>query len=136
MAHIEDHFDPSSPLYSFAVEALQTSYTWTLGLLKFGGDTGRTYDQATFLVTVVWHVATRLMKVLIVEVTKKRHRVSMALKAANQIQIAKVTLMAILRSLDVIRNIQDQNFANHPAVANERVKFLAVNTEFQSVKDL
>ena len=60
----------------------------------------------------------------------------MALKATNQVQIAKVTLVAILRLLGVMRNVQDLNFANHLAVANEIAKFLAVNTEFQSVKDL
>ena len=60
----------------------------------------------------------------------------MALKAANQSQIGRVTLLAILISLDVMRQIQDLNFSNHPTVANELVKFLAVNQEFQSVKDL
>ena len=28
------------------------------------------------------------------------------------------------------------NYENHPTVSNELVKFLAVNTEFQSIKDL
>ena len=72
LAHIEDHLDPSSPLYSLAVEALQTSYTWTLGLLKFGDNIVWTYVRAKFSVTVAWHVATRLMKLLIMEVAKKR----------------------------------------------------------------
>ena len=35
-----------------------------------------------------------------------------------------------------MRQIQDLNFSNHLSVANELVKFLAVNQEFQSVKDL
>ena len=125
LAHIEDHLDPGSPLYFVAVEALQTSYTWTLGLLKFGDDTFRIYVRAKL--TMAWHVATRLMKVLILEVAKKRHRVSIALKAVNQAQIGRVTLLAILRSLDVMRQIQDLNFSNHPSVANKLVKFLAVN---------
>ena len=60
----------------------------------------------------------------------------MALKAADQQQIAKVTLLATLRSLDIMREIQNVGFMNHPSIANELVKFLAVNTKFQSVKDL
>ena len=60
----------------------------------------------------------------------------MSLKAANQKQIAQVTMLASLRSLDIMRNIQRLNFEDYPAVANELVKFLAVNTEFESIKDL
>ena len=86
--------------------------------------------------SMAWHVATRLMKVLILEVAKKQDRVSMALKTANQAQIGRVTLLAILRFLDVMKQIQYLDFSNHPSVANELVKFLAVNQEFQSVKDL
>ena len=35
-----------------------------------------------------------------------------------------------------MREIQRLNFENHPAVANELVKFLAINTEFDSIKNL
>ena len=35
-----------------------------------------------------------------------------------------------------MRDIQRLNFENHPAVSNELVKFLAVNTEFDSIKTL
>ena len=35
-----------------------------------------------------------------------------------------------------MQEIQRLNFEDHPAVANELVKFLAVNTDFQSIKDL
>ena len=35
-----------------------------------------------------------------------------------------------------MRKVHDLNYTNHPAVANKLVKFPAVNTEFQSVKDL
>lgn len=76
------------------------------------------------------------MRVLILEIAEPRHGVALSLKAANQNQIAKVTLLASLRSLDIMREIQRLNFENHPAVANELVKFLAVNTEFDSIKNL
>lgn len=134
--HINDHLVPGTQLYSLAVEALQTSYSWSTGLIKFCDDIYRTYVKAKFGSTIAFHVATRLTKVLIVEVFKPRQRVAMALKACNQIQIAQVSLLAIVRSLDVMRKVQDLNYTNHPAVANELVKFLAVNTEFQSIKDL
>ena len=76
------------------------------------------------------------MRVLILEIAEPRHGVALSLKAANQTQISKVTLLASLRSLDLMREIQRFNFENHPSVSNELVKFLAVNTEFNSIRTL
>ena len=76
------------------------------------------------------------MQVIALEVFKPRRSVAIALKAADQHQIAKVTLLALLRLLDIMREIQNIGFLNHPSIANELIKFLAVNTEFQLVKDL
>ena len=92
--------------------------------------------KAKFGSTIAFHVATRLTKVLITEAFKPRQQVAMALKACNQSQISQVSLLVIVRSLDEMRKIQELSFTNHPAVANELVKFLAINTKFQSVKDL
>ena len=129
--HINGHRVPGSPLHSLAVEALQTSHSWALDLLKFCNDTYRIYVKAKFGSTIAFHVATRLTKVLITEVFKPRQWVAMALKARNQSQIAQVSLLVIVCLLDEMRKIQELSFTNHPAVTNEVVKFLAVNTEFQ-----
>ena len=45
-------------------------------------------------------------------------------------------MLALLKSLDVMREIQRLNYENHPTVSKKPVKFLAVNMEFQSIKDL
>ena len=134
--NIRDILKDDSGLYILSVEALQTSYTWALGLIRFGDDIYAIYTRAKFGSAVAWHVATRLMTVLMLEIAEPRHGVAMSLKAANQKQIAQVTMLASLRSLDIMRNIQRLNFEDYPAVANELVKFLAVNTEFESIKDL
>ena len=118
------------------MEALKTSYTWALALIRFGDDVYAIYIRAKFGSAVAWHVATRLMTVLILKIAEPCHGVAMSLKAANQKQIAQVTMLASLWSLDIMRNIQRLNFEDYPAVANELVKFLAVNTEFESIKDL
>ena len=76
------------------------------------------------------------MRVLLLEVSEPRHGVAFSLKAANQVQISKVTLLASLRSLNIMREIQRLNFENHPSVSNELVKCMAVNTEFDSIKTL
>ena len=134
--NIRDNLATSTPLYVLAIEALQTSYTWSVGIIKFGDLIYKIYTRAKFGSTVAWHVTTRLMRVLILEIAEPRHGVALSLKAANQFQISKVTLLASLRSLDIMREIQRVNFENHPSVANELVKFLAVNTEFDSLKTL
>ena len=134
--NIRDNLKSGSSLYTLAIEALHTSYTWSVSILKFGDDIYKIYTRAKFGSAVAWHVTTRLMRVLILEIAEPRHGVALSLKAANQNKIAKVTLLASLRSLDIMREIQRLNFENHPAVANELVKFLAVNTEFDSIKNL
>ena len=45
-------------------------------------------------------------------------------------------MLALLKSLDLMREIQRLNYENHPTVSNKLVKFLSVNTGFQSIKDL
>ena len=128
--------DPDSPLARLAFEALQTSYTWSIALIKFCDDIYKIYTRAKFGAPVAWHMSTRLTRVLILKIAEPRHSVAMILKAANNAQIGRVTLLASLKSLDEMRATQKLNFENHPAVSNELAKFLAVNTEFQSIKYL
>ena len=105
--HINDNLESGWPLYSLAVEALQTSYSWSTGLIKFCDNIYRIYVKAKFGSTIAFHVATRLTKVLIVEVFKPWQRVAMALKSCNQLQIAQVSLLAIVRYLDEMRKFRN-----------------------------
>ena len=95
-----------TPLYTLAIEALQTSYTWSVSILIFGDNIYKIYIRAKFGSAVAWHVTTRLMRVLILEIAEPRHGVALSLKAENQTQISKVTLLASLQSLDLMREIQ------------------------------
>ena len=135
-SNIQDSLDIDSPLARLAVQALQTSYTWTIALIKFCDDIYKIYTRAKFGTPVAWHMATRLTRVLILKIAKPRHGVAMMLKAANNAPMGRVTLLASLKYLDEMKEIQKLNFENHPAVSNKLVKFLSVNTEFQSIKDL
>ena len=107
-----------------------------MGLIRFGNKIYTIFIEVKFGTSVAWHVATRLMKILIFEISEPHHGVSMTLKAVDQLQISQVTLLDTLRSLDIMREIQRLNVENHSSVANKLVKFLAVNTEFQSIMDL
>ena len=134
--NIQENLNSTSPLACVLLEALQTSYTWAVALFEFCDKIYKIYTQAKFGTSVAWHMATRLTRVLIIKIAEPRHRVAMTLKAANNAQIGRVTLLASLKSLDMMQEIQKLNFENHPEVSTELVKFLAVNTEFQSIQNL
>ena len=68
--NIRDNLKSSSPLYLLSIEALQTSYTWAVALIKFGDDIYKIYTRAKFGTAVAWHVSTRLMRVLILEISE------------------------------------------------------------------
>ena len=103
--NIQENLDFDSPLARLSTEALQTSYTWSMGLIKFCDDIYKIYVRAKFGTSVAWHMATRLTRVLILKVAEPRHGVAMLLKASNNAQIARVTLLASLKSLDVMKEI-------------------------------
>ena len=123
-------------MYTLVTTSLNVTYTWTAGVIKMSDYLFRIYVRAKFGNSVAFHVATWLMRILFLEAAKPRHQVCLSLRAADNQQTAKVILLATLRSLDVMQEIQRLNFINHPSVSNKLVKFLAVNTEFQSVINL
>ena len=49
---------------------------------------------------------------------------------------ARVVFYNTLRSLDVMSEISSVNFADHPAVSTELVKFLSLNTAIEAVDQL
>ena len=51
-------------------------------------------------------------------------------------QMSRVMLYSTLQCLDVMMEIRKLGFKNDPAVSSELVKFLSLNQEFQSIKDL
>ena len=116
--NIAKNLDFNSPLARLATEALQASYTWALGLIKFCDDIYKLYIRAKFGTLVAWHMATRLTRVLIMKVAKPRHGVAMLLQASNNSQIGRVTLLASLKSLDVMKSIQRLQYENHSSVSN------------------
>ena len=117
--NIAKNLDFNSPLACPAsTEALQASYTWAVGLIKFCDGIYKIYIRAKFGTLVAWHMATRLTRVLIMKVAKPRHGVAMLLQASNHSQIGRVTLLASLKSLDVMKAIQRLQYENHSSVSN------------------
>ena len=65
-----------------------------------------------------------------------RNGILKKLKTSNPRQMGQVIFWSSLRSLGLAVGIKRNGFKNDPRVAGELVKFLAVNTGFESIKNL
>lgn len=133
---IDRRLDPTSDYYNVAKLSLAESVLFVDGLINYIDEVYREYVQARFGPKKAWHIATRLAKALILQVAKPRDGVYKLFKNKNLSQISAEMFYATLRSLDEMAEIRRFNFKNTPVVSSELVKFLATNTDFESVKKL
>jgi hypothetical protein len=54
----------------------------------------------------------------------------------DQAQICQQMFWSVLKSHDVMASHKRLNFKNHPSIATELVKFLAINTSFKAIEKL
>ena len=83
-----------------------------------------------------WHVTTKLAVALILEVGKSREGALNSFEAGDAKSMAKVIFYAVLKSLDVMGDIQAVDYRDSPVVSTELVKFLSLNTAVDSVDRL
>jgi hypothetical protein len=133
---ITEEFDSDSKMYNIARLALTESVAWVSGFLGFIDDYYEELTQGKFGTKKGWHVTTRLAKRLIEEVAVPRSAVLKSIKAGNPQHIARTLFWASLQSMDICAGIKGNNFKNDPLVSSELVKFLAVNTGFESIDKL
>ena len=96
------------------------------------------YSEGKFGAKKAWHVTTKLVTALILEVSKPRESTFNKLQTyTNNVTFnACVVFYNTLKSLDVMAKISALNFSNHPAVSTELVKFLSLNTSVEVVNKL
>jgi len=82
-----------------------------------------------------WHIATHLAKRLVREMAQPLNCLQNTFKLEN-LTSAKVISYSTLKSLNVMYAIKDKHFLDVPSVLTELIKFLALNTELDAVKDL
>jgi hypothetical protein len=133
---IGEELDPESKMYSIAILSLAESVAWVSGFLSFIQDYYEDLTMGKFGSRKGWHVTTRLAKRLIEEVHVPRSSVIKSIKTGNAPHIAKHLFWASLKSMDICARIKNNNFKNDPLVSSELVKFLAVNTGFESLEKL
>ena len=73
---------------------------------------------------------------LISKVYVPRHGILEELKAGDPREIGRSIFYSTLKSLDLMGSIRRVGFANDSVIASELVKFLALNTEFDTIKNL
>jgi hypothetical protein len=65
-----------------------------------------------------------------------RYGVQGAFQVGNSTQICQQIFWSVLKSHDIMASYKRLNFKNHPSIATELVKFLAINTSFEAIDKL
>jgi hypothetical protein len=106
-----------------AHSALTELAAWIIGSIQFIDEYYRELSKAKFGPTKAWHVTT----------WSEHH--AMVFKALFRSEI-KPRFVNKLKSHDVMASYKWLDFKNHPSIATELVKFLAINTSFEAINRL
>jgi hypothetical protein len=126
----------SSKAHSLTHSALTESVAWITGFIQFIDDYYRELSKAKLGASKAWHVTTRLAKRVLDELGTPHHGVQNSFRAGDSSQIYQQIFWAVLKSHDVMISFKSLSFKNHPLIATKLVKFLAVNTSFESIDQL
>jgi hypothetical protein len=116
-----------------AQSALAELVAWITGFIQFVDEYYRDLTRAKFGLAKAWHVTTRLAKVILDEVGTPRYRVQDTFEVGSLTQICQQIFWVVLKRHDVMASYKRLNFKNHPSIATELVKFLAINTSFEAI---
>jgi hypothetical protein len=122
--------------YAISRLALTESMGWIEGFITFMDTYYRELTKAKFGSAKAWHVTTRLAKRVLDEVGTTRQSAQGGFEAGNAVKICQNIVWAVLKAHDVMAEYKRLSFKNHPSVATELVKFLAINTSFESIEKL
>ena len=124
------------PGYSISRLALTESMGWIEGFITFIDTYYRELSKAKFGAAKAWHVTTRLGKRILDEVGTTRQSAQGGFEAGNAVRICQNIVWAVMKAQDTMSEYKRLSFKNHPSVATELVKFLAINTSFDSIESL
>jgi hypothetical protein len=133
---IENTLDQESRVYTVACLALSHSVSIIEALVKFMDDFVKHLTTAKFSVKKAFHVTSRLAKRILTEMYEPRQGILKTFKAGNLEQTAASIFWATIRSLDIGLGFKRTGFENLHIVSSELVKFLLVNTGYESISSL
>ena len=135
IAVIRKKLAPSSQMYHVAVASLGFTIAWAATFFAYIDKYFKTYSVGKCGKEKAWHVTTKLATALLLEMSKPREGTfdSLELGFENKSFNARVGFYNTLRSLDAMQEITKCNLSDHPAVLQELVKFLSMNTSVEAV---
>ena len=105
-------------------------------LIKYIDDSVKELSRAKFTFKKAFHVTSRLATRIFIEICVPRQCVIKTFKAGNMSQIGGAILWSSLQSLDIAMKFKTTGFKNLEIVSSELVKFLLVNTGYESIQRL
>jgi hypothetical protein len=135
-SEIENTLDQESRVYSVACLALSDSVSIIEALIKFIDDFVKHLTTAKFSVKKAFHVTSRLTKRILTEMYEPRQGILKSFKTRNMEQTSAAIFWANLRSLDIGLGFKRTGLENLHIVSSELVKFLLVNTGYESISGL
>jgi hypothetical protein len=135
--YLEEYFSyETGQGYSISRLALTESMGWIEGFITFIDTYYRELTKAKFGSAKAWHVTTRLAKRVLDDVGTIRQSAQGGFEAGNAVKICQNIVWAVLKAHDTMSEYKRLSFKNHPSVATELVKFLAINTSFEAIEKL
>jgi hypothetical protein len=116
--------------------ALSDSVSIIEALITFIDDFVKHLSTAKFSVKKAFHVTSRLAKRILTEMYEPRQGILKSFKAGNLEQTSASIFWATIRSLDIGLGFKRTGLENLHIVSSELVKFLLVNTGYESISGL
>jgi hypothetical protein len=135
-SEIENTLDQESRVYAIACLALSDSVSIIEAIIKFIDDFVKHLTTAKFSVKKAFHVTSRLTKRIFTEIFEPRQGILKSFKTRNLEQTSAAIFWANLRSLDIGMGFKRTGLENLHIVSSELVKFLLVNTGYESISGL
>ena len=104
--------------------------------MSFIDATYRELSGAGFSPEQAWHLVTKLVKQIFMEIEAPRVGVQTHFRSGDNVQICAKIAFAVFQYLDVMSSYLKANFKDHPSLSSEYVKFLASNTGLNQVEKL
>jgi len=133
---ISAELEPLSIYHSFVSKTLIDSISWANKLIKFIDDTYREYSRARYGTKKAWHVTTKLAVALMEYISSPRTVIHNSFRVGNHLAVSKTVTYAYLKTLDLMIEIEKLDFRNSPIITSELAKFLALNSNYESIEDL
>jgi hypothetical protein len=133
---IENTLDQESRVYTAACLALSNSVSIIEALVTFNDEFVKHLTTAKFSVKKAFHVTSRLAKRILTEMYGPRQGILKSFNAGNIEQTSASIFWATIWSLDIGLSFKAIGLDNLHIVSSELVKFLLVNTGFESIRCL